>query len=111
VPAGRAATDSFVVPQAIPQIALLDFFFPGFSVFSSAFHKYLGIDLNLYIPLVLLFGGTTFAWRYFSEYFWGIIETHLMSLKSQGSIPCPARQTVHGAEPAVKASDLPLGVL
>jgi mitochondrial chaperone BCS1 len=43
--------------QPVPQLALLDFFFPGFSVFSTAFYKYLGIDLNLYIPMVLLCGG------------------------------------------------------
>jgi hypothetical protein len=78
-PDAAAASGHFDVPPAVPQMQLLDFFFPGFSVFSSAVHKYLGIDLNLYIPLVLLCGGMTFAWRYFSEYFWGLLETHLMS--------------------------------
>lgn len=29
---------------------------------------------------MLLFGGLTFAWRYFSEYFSGIVESHLMSV-------------------------------
>lgn len=62
-----------------PQNQLLDFFFPGFSVFSTAVNKYLHIDLNLYIPLVLLLGGLTFTWRYFSEYFTGLAESHLMS--------------------------------
>ncbi|KAL0934231.1 mitochondrial chaperone BCS1 [Colletotrichum truncatum] len=65
--------------NAPPQMALLDFFFPGFSVFSTAFQKYLGVDLNVYIPLVILCGGATFAWRYFSEYVWEKIDTHLMS--------------------------------
>ncbi|EAQ85121.1 hypothetical protein CHGG_09135 [Chaetomium globosum CBS 148.51] len=63
----------------VPQSYLLDLFFPGFSVFSSALNKYLHIDLNLYIPLVLLFGGLTFAWRYFSDYFSDLAESHLMS--------------------------------
>jgi chaperone BCS1 len=63
----------------VPQNYLLDLFFPGFSVFSSALNKYLHIDLNLYIPLVLLFGGLTFTWRYFSEYFSDLAESHLMS--------------------------------
>ncbi|KAL1842936.1 hypothetical protein VTJ49DRAFT_3724 [Mycothermus thermophilus] len=63
-----------------PQLQLLDYFFPGFSVFSAAVNKYLHIDLNLYIPLVLLFGGLTFLWRYFTEYFWGLINSHLMSV-------------------------------
>ncbi|GKT44128.1 putative mitochondrial chaperone BCS1-B [Colletotrichum spaethianum] len=67
------------MPQPAPQLALLDFFFPGFSVFTTAFQKYLGIDLNVYIPLVILCGGATFAWRYFSEYLWEKVEKHLMS--------------------------------
>ncbi|KAF9876008.1 hypothetical protein CkaCkLH20_06454 [Colletotrichum karsti] len=67
------------VAQAPPQMQLLDFFFPGFSVFSTAFQKYLGIDLNVYIPLVILCGGATFAWRYFSDYLWEKIDTYLMS--------------------------------
>jgi len=67
------------LPQPAPQLALLDFFFPGFSVFTTAFQKYLGIDLNVYIPLVILCGGATFAWRYFSEYLWEKVEKHLMS--------------------------------
>ncbi|KZL71414.1 mitochondrial chaperone BCS1 [Colletotrichum tofieldiae] len=67
------------MPQPAPQLALLDFFFPGFSVFTTAFQKYLGIDLNVYIPLVILCGGATFAWRYFSEYLWERVEKHLMS--------------------------------
>ncbi|OLN85088.1 putative mitochondrial chaperone BCS1-B 2 [Colletotrichum chlorophyti] len=65
--------------SVVPQQALLDFFFPGFSVLSTAIQKYLGIDLNLYIPLVILIGGATLAWRYFSEYLWEKVETHLMS--------------------------------
>ncbi|KAI3392557.1 hypothetical protein diail_5528 [Diaporthe ilicicola] len=62
-----------------PQFALLDMFFPGFSVFSSAVEKYFKVDLNLYIPLVLFLGALTFAWRYFSEYFWEKLEAYFMS--------------------------------
>lgn len=63
-----------------PQMMLLDFFFPGFSIFSAAVQKTLHIDLNLYIPLVLLFGGLTFVWQYFSEYAWKQVEAYLMSV-------------------------------
>lgn len=63
-----------------PQMMLLDFFFPGFSMFSAAVQKTLHIDLNLYIPLVLLFGGLTFVWQYFSEYAWKQVEAYLMSV-------------------------------
>lgn len=51
----------------------------GWPVFSTAVSKYLHVDLNLYIPLLLLLGGLTVTWRYFSEYFSGLAESHLMS--------------------------------
>ncbi|KAL2133787.1 hypothetical protein VTI74DRAFT_1684 [Chaetomium olivicolor] len=75
LPSGEALPSS-----AAPQTALLDFFFPGFSAFSSAVEKYLHIDLNLYIPLLLLSGGVIFLWRFISEYFSGLVESHLMSV-------------------------------
>ncbi|ROW03527.1 hypothetical protein VSDG_01441 [Cytospora chrysosperma] len=67
------------VDSGQPQFALLDMFFPGFTAFSSAVEKYFKIDLNLYIPLVLLLGGITFAWRYFTEAIWGQLESYFMS--------------------------------
>ncbi|ROW08482.1 hypothetical protein VMCG_03026 [Cytospora schulzeri] len=67
------------VDSGQPQFALLDMFFPGFTVFSSAVEKYFKIDLNLYIPLVLLLGGITVAWRYFAEAFWSQLESYFMS--------------------------------
>ncbi|KAK3303457.1 BCS1 N terminal-domain-containing protein [Chaetomium strumarium] len=68
------------LPTAAPQNALLEFFFPGFGTFALAVNKYLHIDLNVYIPVVLLLSALTFAWRYFSEYFSGLVESHLMSV-------------------------------
>lgn len=67
------------VPQ-LPQLALLDFFFPGFGVFANAVQKYLKIDLNLYIPLVLLAGALTVAWNYASQYVSDQLESHFMSV-------------------------------
>ncbi|KAF4336437.1 mitochondrial chaperone BCS1 [Fusarium beomiforme] len=68
------------LPMAPPsQFAILDFLFPGFSTFSSIVHAYLGIDLNLYIPLLLIVSGIMFAWNYITEYSWSIIGQHLMS--------------------------------
>jgi chaperone BCS1 len=64
---------------AMPQTALLDFLFPGFSVVSDVVQKYLHVDLNVYIPVVLLFGGLLFSWRYFSEYAWDLVKSHFMS--------------------------------
>ncbi|KAI0113232.1 BCS1 N terminal-domain-containing protein [Daldinia grandis] len=63
-----------------PQLAMLDLFFPGFSVFAGAVHKYLHVDLNLYIPLLLIIGALTLAWNYISSYLWEQIESHLMSV-------------------------------
>ncbi|RGP75645.1 mitochondrial chaperone bcs1 [Fusarium longipes] len=67
------------LPKAPPQFAILDFIFPGFSTFSSIVHAYLGIDLNLYIPLLLIVSGIMFVWNYITEYSWSIIGQHLMS--------------------------------
>ncbi|KAH8897027.1 hypothetical protein GQ53DRAFT_778260 [Thozetella sp. PMI_491] len=61
-------------------LVLLDLFFPGFSPISGAVYKYLHIDLNVYIPLILLCGGLVFLWRYFAEYLWGLVEKYLMSV-------------------------------
>lgn len=71
--------NGFDSPQ-LPQLALLDLFFPGFSVFANAVQKYLGINLNIYIPLVLLAGVLTVAWNYASNYLWDQVESHFMSV-------------------------------
>ncbi|KAK4209783.1 BCS1 N terminal-domain-containing protein [Rhypophila decipiens] len=76
---GADASSPTDKPQP-PQMMLLDFFFPGFSVFSAAVQKYLHVDLSIYIPLVILLGAITFAWRYFSEQLWDVTESHLMSV-------------------------------
>ncbi|KAF7535320.1 hypothetical protein G7Z17_g13222 [Cylindrodendrum hubeiense] len=63
-----------------PQFAVLDYLIPGFSVFSSALHAYMGIDLNIYIPLLLIISGLTFAWTYMSEYVWSMVGKYGMSV-------------------------------
>jgi len=79
-PSQSAGAESPSQSPAAPQAVLLDFLFPGFSIFSSAVQKYLHVDLNLYIPLILLFGGLTFVWQYFSEFIWNKVEAYLMSV-------------------------------
>ncbi|SPO02663.1 related to BCS1 protein precursor [Cephalotrichum gorgonifer] len=64
---------------AAPQLAILDFFFPGFSGISGVMLKYLGIDLNVYIPLLLLFAALTFAWDHVRDYFWSLLSDYFMS--------------------------------
>ncbi|KUI69495.1 putative mitochondrial chaperone BCS1-B [Cytospora mali] len=73
-------TEANGMDSAPPQFALLDMFFPGFSTFSRAIEKYFKIDLNLYIPLILLLGAITFAWQYFTEAFWDQLESYFMSV-------------------------------
>jgi chaperone BCS1 len=67
------------LPVASPQFALLDYLIPGFSIFSGAMQTYLGVNLNLYIPMLLIVTGAMFAWNYISEFAWGMVESHLMS--------------------------------
>ncbi|KAI1124231.1 BCS1 N terminal-domain-containing protein [Nemania abortiva] len=69
-----------VSPTAPPQLALLDWFFPGFSMFAGVVQKYLHIDLNLYIPLLLLVGMLVVCWNYTSQYLWDKVESYFMSV-------------------------------
>lgn len=62
-----------------PQYAMLDMLIPGFSLFSSTIYAYLGIDLNLYIPLVLVASGLVFSGSYVYQNMYDLINKHLMS--------------------------------
>ncbi|KAI1337043.1 BCS1 N terminal-domain-containing protein [Xylariaceae sp. FL0016] len=66
--------------SSLPQLAVLDFFFPGFSMFAGIVQKYLHVDLNVYIPLLILTGALTVVWNYASSYFWDQLETYFMSV-------------------------------
>lgn len=75
-----ASNPDFPNPSALnPQTALLDAFFPGFSLFSNALYKYSKIDLSLYIPLFLILGLVVFASQYVNTWFWEFADKHLMS--------------------------------
>jgi len=78
--AAASASAATAANFSLPQTVLLDLFFPGFSVLAATIQRYLHVDLNLYIPLVLLIGGLTFLWRYFSDYVWDVTESYLMSV-------------------------------
>ncbi|KAI1741803.1 BCS1 N terminal-domain-containing protein [Xylaria scruposa] len=69
---------NFTTPP--PQLALLDWFFPGFSMFAGIVQRYLHIDLNLYIPMLLLVGVLIVCWNYASQYLWEQVETYFMSV-------------------------------
>lgn len=67
-----------------PQLALLDFLFPSFSPVSGFVLRYLGIDLNVYIPLLALVAGLMVAWDYVRDYTWNVISNHFMSTAEVG---------------------------
>ncbi|KAI0477719.1 BCS1 N terminal-domain-containing protein [Xylariaceae sp. FL0804] len=63
-----------------PYMLPVDYMFPGFSVFANVLQRYLHIDLNLYIPLLMVGGAMVVAWKYTSSYFWDQIEAYFMSV-------------------------------
>ncbi|KAK4166462.1 BCS1 N terminal-domain-containing protein [Cladorrhinum sp. PSN259] len=65
---------------SMPNTSVLDLLFPGFTLFFTIVEKYVGIDLNFYMPMLVMLGCFLVAWRYFSEYFQAQIEAHLMSV-------------------------------
>jgi chaperone BCS1 len=80
VHSGPSTTAAMPDPTNInPQMALLDMFFPGFSVASSAIYKYSKIDLNVYLPILLFFGTLVFASQYLNTWFWEMMDAYLMS--------------------------------
>ncbi|TVY39185.1 putative mitochondrial chaperone [Lachnellula subtilissima] len=78
---GNAPTGSNTAypDQLNPQTALLDAFFPGFSLLSSALSRYSSVDLTLYFPTLLAFGLLIFGGRYLNEWLWGFLNEHAMS--------------------------------
>ena len=61
------------------QTALLEAFFPGFSLLSSTLYKYSKIDLTRYVHTLLALGVLVFASQYISAWAWQFVDSHLMS--------------------------------
>lgn len=61
-----------------PQFVMLDMLIPGFSTFSSVLHTYAGIDLNMYIPVIMLISWAIWSSNYLSSSCWGLVEHYLM---------------------------------
>ncbi|KAI9639993.1 hypothetical protein NHQ30_011552 [Ciborinia camelliae] len=62
-----------------PQPHIVDMFFPGFSLFSTALKNYTTIDLNIYIPIIMVIGILIFCWQYLQTWFWTELDAHFMS--------------------------------
>ncbi|TVY36826.1 putative mitochondrial chaperone [Lachnellula occidentalis] len=76
---GDSRSNTAYPNQLNPQTALLDAFFPGFSLLSSALSRYSSVDLTLYFPTLLAFGLLIFGGRYLNEWLWGFLNQHAMS--------------------------------
>ncbi|XDG05769.1 hypothetical protein ABKA04_005384 [Annulohypoxylon sp. FPYF3050] len=74
------ANPAYASSTGTPSLAMIDIFFPGFSMFAGAVQKYLKIDLTVYLPLLLVTGALTVVWNYASSYLWEQLESHLMSV-------------------------------
>jgi chaperone BCS1 len=61
------------------QTALLDTFFPGFSLLTAAISKYLKIDITLYIPIILVVGLVVYSSQYIYDNLFEKMEYHFMS--------------------------------
>ncbi|KAF3019676.1 hypothetical protein E8E14_003961 [Neopestalotiopsis sp. 37M] len=66
-------------PLQLPQLAILDFLVPGFSLYAGAAQRTLGIDLSLYLSGFALLGLLVVIWGWASTRFWSFIEQHFMS--------------------------------
>ena len=62
-----------------PQLMIIDALVPGFSVFSTALNRYTGVDLQLYIPAVMILGLLIFAWGYVRDWLGEFVSEYLMS--------------------------------
>jgi chaperone BCS1 len=62
-----------------PQTALLEVFFPGFGLFSTAVSKHLKIDLTLYIPAFVVLGLIVFSFQHINSWVWEFADQYLMS--------------------------------
>ncbi|KAG5966085.1 hypothetical protein E4U57_003186 [Claviceps arundinis] len=62
-----------------PKVALLNYFFPGYSVFTSAVNTYVGADLNAYMPLLIGAIIVSVVWGYVGDMLWNVVNDHLRS--------------------------------
>lgn len=67
------------IPYGYPQPHIIDMFFPGFSLFSTALKNYTSIDLNIYIPVLMILGILIYCWQYLETWFWVELDAHFMS--------------------------------
>ncbi|XWX01936.1 hypothetical protein V2A60_009968 [Cordyceps javanica] len=62
-----------------PQFALLNYFFPGYSVLISTLNTSLGADFNRYLPFIIAGVAVVLSWRYVWDTVMGLVEANFMS--------------------------------
>ncbi|KAG6096264.1 hypothetical protein E4U30_001642 [Claviceps sp. LM220 group G6] len=62
-----------------PKVALLNYFFPGYSVFTSAVNTYIGADLNAYMPFMIGAIIVSVVWGYVGDMLWSVVDNHFRS--------------------------------
>lgn len=62
-----------------PQFALLNYFFPGYSMLTSTANAYMGADINAYMPALIAILAIFVSWNYIKDQFWVIVDEYLMS--------------------------------
>ncbi|KAG5958593.1 hypothetical protein E4U57_001230 [Claviceps arundinis] len=62
-----------------PKVALLNYFFPGYSVFTSAVNTYIGADLNAYMPFLIGAIVVSVVWGYVGDMLWSVVNDRLRS--------------------------------
>ncbi|KAM3447206.1 hypothetical protein MY3296_008942 [Beauveria thailandica] len=72
-----SANDSSGIPS--PQFALLNYFFPGYSVLVSTLNTSLGADLNQYLPFIISAIVVVLSWRYVCDAVMDHVEASFMS--------------------------------
>jgi hypothetical protein len=66
-----------IQPISDAQASILDFvLFPGFTRMSTAVQDHLTVDLNVYVPLLCIFGLLVFVCRRICKSLLGWLETH-----------------------------------
>ncbi|KKA28901.1 hypothetical protein TD95_004490 [Thielaviopsis punctulata] len=76
-PPNASVTDDFAKATTVAR-PLLDYLFPGFTLVSDGVLRHLNIDINRYIPILMVFSVLTFVWNYISNFFWGYLEEYCM---------------------------------
>ncbi|CZS93462.1 related to BCS1 protein precursor [Rhynchosporium agropyri] len=76
---GQKATELHDEMQLNPQTVLLDYIFPGFSLYTSAISKFLDIDISSYFPVIVALGVVIYCLRYISQWVRGLASQYFMS--------------------------------